>query len=100
MCVCVCVCERAGRGGAQLEAAVNAMREGAYDFVEKPLKRLAIVKYVTFAFQNALLFACFMFGPEEWFSLLCLWVFRLNVIDERNRFGNRISLNSLSLLLR
>src|SRR5580693_8263422 len=29
-----------------VEAAVNAMRDGAYDFVEKPLKRLAIVKSV------------------------------------------------------
>ena len=29
-----------------VEAAVSAMREGAYDFVEKPLKRLAIVKSV------------------------------------------------------
>ena len=29
-----------------VEAAVSAMREGAYDFVEKPLKRLSIVKSV------------------------------------------------------
>ncbi|HWL86224.1 MAG TPA: sigma-54 dependent transcriptional regulator [Polyangiaceae bacterium] len=29
-----------------VEAAVSAMREGAYDFVEKPLKRLTIVKSV------------------------------------------------------
>ncbi len=29
-----------------VEAAVNAMREGAYDFVEKPLKRMLIVKSV------------------------------------------------------
>ena len=29
-----------------VEAAVNAMREGAYDFVEKPLKRISIVKSV------------------------------------------------------
>lgn len=29
-----------------VEAAVNAMREGAYDFVEKPLKRMTIVKSV------------------------------------------------------
>ncbi|MBM4362326.1 MAG: sigma-54-dependent Fis family transcriptional regulator [Deltaproteobacteria bacterium] len=29
-----------------VETAVQAMREGAYDFVEKPLKRLAIVKSV------------------------------------------------------
>ena len=29
-----------------VEVAVNAMREGAYDFVEKPLKRLTIVKSV------------------------------------------------------
>src|SRR4051812_1944588 len=27
-----------------VESAVNAMREGAYDFVEKPLKRVQIVK--------------------------------------------------------
>src|SRR5580704_1109652 len=27
-----------------VEAAVSAMREGAYDFVEKPLKRMNIVK--------------------------------------------------------
>ena len=29
-----------------VEVAVNAMREGAYDFVEKPLKRMTIVKSV------------------------------------------------------
>ena len=29
-----------------VEVAVSAMREGAYDFVEKPLKRIAIVKSV------------------------------------------------------
>src|SRR5580693_4612500 len=29
-----------------VEAAVSAMREGAYDFVEKPLKRLSIIKSV------------------------------------------------------
>ncbi|HEY3668409.1 MAG TPA: response regulator, partial [Polyangiaceae bacterium] len=29
-----------------VETAVQAMREGAYDFVEKPLKRMAIVKSV------------------------------------------------------
>jgi len=29
-----------------VETAVQAMREGAYDFVEKPLKRVAIVKSV------------------------------------------------------
>ncbi len=29
-----------------VEAAVSAMREGAYDFVEKPLKRMTIVKSV------------------------------------------------------
>src|SRR3954469_14797974 len=29
-----------------VESAVQAMREGAYDFVEKPLKRMAIVKSV------------------------------------------------------
>src|SRR5579859_5463653 len=29
-----------------VEAAVSAMREGAYDFVEKPLKRISIVKSV------------------------------------------------------
>src|SRR5580698_5132285 len=29
-----------------VEAAVNAMREGAYDFVEKPLKRISIVKSI------------------------------------------------------
>ncbi|HEX5661714.1 MAG TPA: response regulator, partial [Polyangiales bacterium] len=29
-----------------VETAVNAMREGAYDFVEKPLKRVQIVKTV------------------------------------------------------
>src|SRR5207302_3814923 len=29
-----------------VESAVSAMREGAYDFVEKPLKRVSIVKSV------------------------------------------------------
>src|SRR5690349_22724811 len=29
-----------------VETAVQAMREGAYDFVEKPLKRMTIVKSV------------------------------------------------------
>jgi two-component system response regulator HydG len=29
-----------------VETAVQAMRDGAYDFVEKPLKRMAIVKSV------------------------------------------------------
>ena len=33
-------------GQATVDSAVQAMREGAYDFVEKPLKRMTIVKSV------------------------------------------------------
>ena len=41
---------------ATVEIAVQAMREGAYDFVEKPLKRMQIVKSVRKAAErNALL---------------------------------------------
>ena len=40
-----------------VEAAVTAMREGAYDFVEKPLKRMAIVKSVRKAAERGLLLA-------------------------------------------
>jgi DNA-binding NtrC family response regulator len=40
-----------------VEAAVSAMREGAYDFVEKPLKRLAIVKSVRKAAERQKLVA-------------------------------------------
>jgi DNA-binding NtrC family response regulator len=41
---------------ATVETAVQAMREGAYDFVEKPLKRMQIVKSVRKAAErNALL---------------------------------------------
>jgi len=35
-----------------VESAVNAMREGAYDFVEKPLKRVQIVKTVRKAAEH------------------------------------------------
>ena len=36
-----------------VEVAVSAMREGAYDFVEKPLKRMTIVKSVRKAAEQA-----------------------------------------------
>ncbi len=38
-----------------VETAVQAMREGAYDFVEKPLKRMTIVKTVKKAAERQLL---------------------------------------------
>jgi DNA-binding NtrC family response regulator len=40
-----------------VEVAVQAMREGAYDFVEKPLKRLSIVKSVKKAAERRQLLA-------------------------------------------
>ena len=40
-----------------VEAAVSAMREGAYDFVEKPLKRVTIVKSVRQAAERQKLVA-------------------------------------------
>jgi two-component system response regulator HydG len=40
-----------------VETAVQAMREGAYDFVEKPLKRMTIVKTVKKAAERQLLMA-------------------------------------------
>src|SRR6476659_1452160 len=40
-----------------VETAVQAMREGAYDFVEKPLKRMTIVKSVTKAAERPSLVA-------------------------------------------
>ncbi len=40
-----------------VEAAVSAMREGAYDFVEKPLKRITIVKSVRKAAERGKLVA-------------------------------------------
>jgi two-component system response regulator HydG len=40
-----------------VEAAVSAMREGAYDFVEKPLKRISIVKSVRKAAERQRLVA-------------------------------------------
>ncbi len=40
-----------------VEAAVSAMREGAYDFVEKPLKRMTIVKSVRKAAERQKLLA-------------------------------------------
>jgi DNA-binding NtrC family response regulator len=40
-----------------VEAAVHAMRDGAYDFVEKPLKRLSIVKSVRKAAERQRLVA-------------------------------------------
>jgi DNA-binding NtrC family response regulator len=40
-----------------VEAAVSAMREGAYDFVEKPLKRMTIVKSVKKAAERQTLVA-------------------------------------------
>lgn len=38
-----------------IEKAVEAMREGAYDFVQKPLKKPLVVKSVSRAFEKALL---------------------------------------------
>src|SRR4029078_11255155 len=40
-----------------VEAPVSAMREGAYDFVEKPLKRITIVKSVRKAAERQKLVA-------------------------------------------
>jgi DNA-binding NtrC family response regulator len=40
-----------------VEVAVNAMRDGAYDFVEKPLKRISIVKSVRKAAEKQKLVA-------------------------------------------
>ncbi|MCA9622935.1 MAG: sigma-54-dependent Fis family transcriptional regulator, partial [Myxococcales bacterium] len=40
-----------------VETAVQAMREGAYDFVEKPLKRMTIVKTVRKAAERQSLLA-------------------------------------------
>jgi two-component system response regulator HydG len=40
-----------------VELAVSAMKEGAYDFVEKPLKRVQIVKTVRKALEKRLLMA-------------------------------------------
>lgn len=40
-----------------VETAVTAMREGAYDFVEKPLKRATIVRSVRKALEHGLLLA-------------------------------------------
>lgn len=40
-----------------VELAVQAMKEGAYDFVEKPLKRMQIVKTVSKAAETRLLLA-------------------------------------------
>jgi two-component system response regulator HydG len=40
-----------------VELAVSAMKEGAYDFVEKPLKRIHIVKTVRKAMEKRLLIA-------------------------------------------
>jgi len=40
-----------------VETAVQAMRDGAYDFVEKPLKRMQIVKSVRQAAERGLLMA-------------------------------------------
>jgi two-component system response regulator HydG len=40
-----------------VETAVTAMREGAYDFVEKPLKRASIVRVVEKALEHARLLA-------------------------------------------
>ena len=40
-----------------VEAAVSAMRDGAYDFVEKPLKRISIVKSVRKAAERQKLVA-------------------------------------------
>ena len=40
-----------------VEAAVSAMRDGAYDFVEKPLRRLPIVKSVRKAIERGSLVA-------------------------------------------
>src|SRR5271167_3444184 len=48
-----------------VEAAVSAMREGAYDFVEKPLKRLSIVKSVKKAAERQKLVAENRFLKDE-----------------------------------
>jgi len=40
-----------------VDTAVNAMKEGAYDFVEKPLKRMSIVKTVRKAAEKSQLVA-------------------------------------------
>jgi len=48
-----------------VEAAVNAMREGAYDFVEKPLKRVSIVKSVRQAAERQKLVAENRFLKDE-----------------------------------
>jgi two-component system response regulator HydG len=40
-----------------VETAVSAMREGAYDFVEKPLKRMTIIKSVRKAAERQSLVA-------------------------------------------
>jgi DNA-binding NtrC family response regulator len=48
-----------------VEAAVAAMREGAYDFVEKPLKRLSIVKSVRKAAERQKLVAENRFLKDE-----------------------------------
>jgi two-component system response regulator HydG len=48
-----------------VEAAVSAMREGAYDFVEKPLKRLSIVKSVKQAAERQKLVAENRFLKDE-----------------------------------
>jgi two-component system response regulator HydG len=48
-----------------VEAAVTAMREGAYDFVEKPLKRLSIVKSVRQAAERQKLVAENRFLKDE-----------------------------------
>jgi len=40
-----------------VEAAVQAMREGAYDFIEKPLKRMSLVKSLRKAAERWMLVA-------------------------------------------
>jgi DNA-binding NtrC family response regulator len=63
-----------------VEVAVSAMREGAYDFVEKPLKRIAIVKSVRKAAERGRLL-------EENRSLKA----ELNMLTKREIIGSSVA---------
>ncbi len=63
-----------------VEVAVNAMREGAYDFVEKPLKRVTIVKSVRKAAERGRLL-------EENRSLKA----ELNMLTKREIIGSSVA---------
>lgn len=67
-----------------VETAVTAMREGAYDFVEKPLKRAAIVKCVQKALEHGSLLAENRKLKEE-----------LKVLTDREIVGQSGSLRSV-----